>query len=274
MKRFFYLLLSSAFVFALPACDKGGDGEVGDNEPKFEVQGSKELSAVKAGEILSVVMLTTEAYDVVSEFPWCAIEAKQQANFKINVAANDEPASRTSKITISANDFEDIVLTVTQAAGDVVFNIAEEQKTKSAINAGEELSVVLESNVPYTAVSNVEWITVEEADLTPTGFTFAVAKNVDPERTGKITVSYEGLATPIEIVVTQESGESFFRFASEAEKVKTATIASAEHTVALETDLTYTATTEAEWITLGDETATGFSLDIAANEGFKRAAIH
>ncbi len=201
MKKIFNIFLLGALLAGFAACNDK-------DQSVFEVLGEKSFSVEKEGELISVILRTTQDYTVTPEGNWCNILAKQAIGFKINVNENVTIKERENRITVESPGYDPVVITISQDPGDLFFRIAESEKTRMFPQAGETQTVVIQTNLDsYDVEPDAGWCTV--SNKTQSGFNLTAEKNEGSRRTCSVTIKAEGMSD-IPIKVTQ-NGEPFLR---------------------------------------------------------------
>jgi uncharacterized protein YaiE (UPF0345 family) len=177
-----------ALVVALFSCEDekkevpGGTFEV--NSPGsifFEKTGGE-------GEVAVTVTGTLIYVPMSSDSTWCKITEKTETGFRFSVGANSRNEERTAELVVAAAGFPFVRIEVVQAAGDPKFFIATAEQSKSFSQAGGEVAVVIDGNIPYEVASSAEWCTYK--NVTPSGFTLVADANLDiAQRTTSVTLT-------------------------------------------------------------------------------------
>lgn len=199
MKKFFKFSIIIALTYAMTACSADDK-----NTAIFTINGPKSFSVGKDGGIQSVPVNTTVDYTVTSSERWCAIVDKKTIGFKISVALNETIVPRTANIIVETPGFQSITLAVTQDEGVPFLTVAEDQRIKSFEQVGGEQTVIVSTNVEYTATSSVSWCTI--AGKIANSFTVVAAPNDGYKREATIEVSALGFPS-VTITVRQAGGQ-------------------------------------------------------------------
>ena len=141
--------------------------------------------------------------------PTRAMEARQMV---FAVAPNSAPEPRTATITLSGEDVEDEILTITQSEANA---LVVEKTTYEVAAKGGDLVIDLKTNVEITAAVEEDWITLAEATraMTARQLVFVVAKNDATEpRTATVILSGEGVES-ITLTITQNGAKPAVIFA-------------------------------------------------------------
>jgi hypothetical protein len=140
-------------------------------------------------------------WTAASDAEWVAIVANASGKGSSPVAFTVAPrtgAPRTATLTIAGLHFN-----VTQSEG-CTFAIAPVAYAVGATGGSQVVTVTAGPGCPWTASSNVDWITVSAATGTGTGaVTTTVARTTGPSRTGTVTIAGHAF------VVTQSPGCTF-----------------------------------------------------------------
>lgn len=202
MKQLLNVFLFGFMLMGLLACEKD------DDKAMFVVEGERTFSVTKEGDLLSVILRTTQDYRVTPEGDWCTILAKQSIGFKIQVNENVTIKERENKITIETNDFESVVLTIKQEAGELFFRMDESEKRRMFEQAGGMQTVVLTTNLDeYEVISPESWCVVTAP--TKEGFTLNVEENDDIRRQANLVIRAQGMED-INVLVIQ-NGAPFLK---------------------------------------------------------------
>jgi hypothetical protein len=169
-------------------------------ECRFELAGTS-ASFGQAGGTGSVELRASSplcTWTAASDAEWIAITSnvngKGSSPVAFTVAARTG-APRTGTLTIAGLHFN-----VTQSEG-CTFAIAPVSYAVGATGGSQVVTVTAGPGCPWTASSNVDWITVSAATGTGTGaVTTTVARTTGPSRTGTVTIAGHAL------VVTQSPG--------------------------------------------------------------------
>ncbi len=151
------------------------------------------LSSFQGVEMVSVS--TNREYTATSSQPWCT--ATPAGNL-LKVAVNENVAiqERTATVTLSAKDVANVLINVKQAGTAPVFTIDPALKTQQFGSDGESSLLKVDTNIPFTAVSDQSWCQVEILSRT--------------DRNLRITVSENGIITPrkAEVVLSAQGFEN------------------------------------------------------------------
>jgi hypothetical protein len=200
--------IMSALICAMFACT------VDDEKAAiFTIDGPKSFSVGKDGGLQSVPVNTTVDYAVTSSERWCTIVNKKTIGFKIAVALNETIVQRTATITVETPGFSSITLTVTQEEGVSFLTLPEDQRIKSFEQAGGEQTVMIGSNVEYTATSLESWCEVIEKNAT--NFKIMVTPNDGFKRETNVIVAAPGF--PSATVTVLQAGGPILKNASLAD---------------------------------------------------------
>ena len=103
----------------------------------------------------------------------------------LKVAVNENVAiqEHTATVTLSAKDVANVLINVKQAGTAPVFTIDPALKTQQFGSDGESSLLKVDTNIPFTAVSDQSWCQVEILSRT--------------DRNLRITVSENGTITPV-----------------------------------------------------------------------------
>ena len=200
MKYLLNYFLFAIMLLGLSACEK-------EDKDMFIVEGERNFSVTKEGDMISVIMRTTQDYRVTPENNWCIVLAKQPIGFKIQVNENTTVRERENKITIESNIGAPVVLTVRQEAGELFFRMDDSEKAKQFAQEGGTQTVALQTNLEDYEVIPLGWCTISEK--TNEGFKITAEANSDFRREGILLVRAQGM-DDIEILVKQ-NGEPLLK---------------------------------------------------------------
>ena len=200
MKQLLNVFLFVTMLLGLSACEK-------EDKDMFIVEGERNFSITKEGDMISVILRTTQDYRVTSENNWCIILAKQPIGFKIQVDENTTVRERENKITIESNIGAPVVLTVKQEAGELFFRMDDSEKTKQFALEGGTQIVALQTNLESYEVVAPAWCTISEK--TNEGFKITAEANSDFRREETLLVRAQGMED-IGILVKQ-NGEPLLK---------------------------------------------------------------
>lgn len=202
--------------------------------------------------------------DVVSNFEWLASSDKEwltvspysasgNGSLLLTANANPEAIQRSAIVTLSGTEVGQKQLTVIQAAGDTVF-----YSTTISIVANSEGfcadSTNVYSNVSWSAVSNQTWLAVTPSSGHGDGtLSFAAQKNISSmERTATVTVL---TGSRIEtITITQQASKIL---QASAIVVSMAKDEGSTATVSVTSNVSWSATDNANWLTVSPSTGSG-----------------
>jgi len=216
-----------------------------------------------AGGSGSTTVTTTNrcAWTAVSDVSWITINGGGNrtgpGTVNFTVAVNNG-STRSGTITIAGQTF-----TVTQDGG-CAYSISPTSKSAPASGGTNNFNITTDSTCSWNAVSNVSWITVNNASGTGAGtISYTVSANTGPVRSGNITVNGRTFT------VNQASGCSYS--ISPTSKNFELTGGTGNFNVSTETGCSWTATTASPWITItSGASGSGngaVSFTVAANNG-------
>lgn len=150
---------------------------------------SQNIAAFDSAGNVSVFTRPSCNWTATSNVPWLSVAAGASGTgngtVSINTLSNPSPAPRTGTMTIAGQTF-----TVNQA-GNCSFAVTAFSQTVGPEGGSGMASVSTLSTCPWTAQSNVAWITVTSG-ATSTGngtVNFTVAPNQGVSRTGQLTIA-------------------------------------------------------------------------------------
>lgn len=205
MRRFLKLSTVVTLVVALFSCE---DEKKEVASGTFEVNSPGSIFFEKTGGDSTVPVTVTGTLNYIpmsSDTSWCKITEKTETGFRFSVDANSRNEERTADLVVAAVGFPFVRIGIVQAAGDPKFSIATAEQSKSFSQAGGEVAVVVDGNIPYELTSSAEWCTYK--NVTPSGFTLvATAHTGIAQRTASVTVTPAagfGFSDPVTINVRQ-----------------------------------------------------------------------
>jgi hypothetical protein len=196
----FMFFLSLLFLFTI-ACDKT------DFEPRLEV-GTTFL-------FIGSQTNSTDTFSVVSNTEWTALSSDEwlsvspgsgtgNGTITVTAGANPDSLARVATVTLSAENVESQLVTVSQRGALSVSSLS------LMIEAEDDTTTTfaIASDTSWTVASSETWLTVSpEVGTKNATITVTALKNrITEDRTATITVSEDGTA-PIEIDVTQHAAE-------------------------------------------------------------------
>ena len=138
---------------------------------------------------LSVITGTSCTWSAVSTVPWITVTSATgsgigQVNY--TVAANGTGSPRSGSLLVGG-----VTVSFTQAANSCTYSVTPTSFTVGATGTTSALSVTSGTSCPWTAVSNVAWITITSGASGSGigGVNFVVAANTGAARTGTLTVA-------------------------------------------------------------------------------------
>lgn len=225
MKKSFLVVLA-ALVCAVACQTQSPEVEPALNVEGLTLAAGNTVAVAAEGTDLNFTVKGNVAYTVSSNQSWAAVTPASVDNpdskdlstaVKVAVAANGDSQAREAliKITTEKNPALDYSFTIKQAGNEPAGPSLQVLTTEMAeITAPIEVdansasaSLLVISNVSWTASSNAEWLTVEPASLTienseetPATVSFKIEQNDGTEsRTATVTFSGEGIE---DVVVT------------------------------------------------------------------------
>lgn len=184
MKQLLNVFLFVTMLLGLSACEK-------EDKDMFIVEGERNFSITKEGDMISVILRTTQDYRVTSENNWCIVLAKQPIGFKIQVDENTTVRERENKITIESNIGDPVVLTVKQEAGELFFRMDDSEKTKQFAQEGGTQTVAIQTNLDNYEVVAPAWCTISEK--TNEGFKITAEANYEFRREEMLLIRAQGM---------------------------------------------------------------------------------
>lgn len=246
------LLICVLAILAAFAC-KPIDTPV--EEPVLTLSTSKMVFNSFGGE-RPLSITANNAWTIEADVDWIsfgqnsgeASDDKQQVMVYIdeNPEVNADP--RVGTVTVKSGELSKDV-EVSQSAAEFVPELTVNAENMTASADGQELTFTLISNVAWTAVSDVEWVSFEpasgEASEAEVSVKVTVAPNsVFEERTAKVTVSGEGVEETFNIV------QGFHVPLTVSTENLTAVADGEALTFTLSARAAWTAVTESDWVTL------------------------
>lgn len=143
---------------------------------------------------LSVITGTACSWTAVSTVSWITITGGASGSgigqISYVVAANSTGSPRTGTIVVSGINGS-VTVTFNQAANSCVYTVTPTSFTVPSQGTTSGLSVSSGTSCPWTAVSNVSWITITSGGSGSGigGVNFLVAANTGAARTGTLTVA-------------------------------------------------------------------------------------
>jgi Leucine-rich repeat (LRR) protein len=255
MKKILLLILA-AITIGVTGCDKKLEDDL--LNPELSLTPAMVDANAAAGTYNIAVKSNTAwvaAVDNASVNSWCRIEsgAKGTENGTITVAleANTVIAVRTATLSVSAGTLSQQV-TVTQAAAAPALSLDKESIPATA-TAGT-YAIAVTSNSTWTAESNADWCTLAGDSGNGNGtVTVNVTENSTVStRAATVTVS-SGTLTQ-QVAVTQAAAGA----ALSLDKASIpATAEAGTYTIAVTSNSTWTAESNADWCTLADDSGNG-----------------
>jgi hypothetical protein len=156
------------------------------------------------------VYSNTSAWTATPSVPWLTIKTINSFNpmtmtmvqyLVISSTKNQNIASRTATITVSALGIDPQIITVTQAASDTIFTVSNSIVSLTGMN--NSTSIGITSNINWIASSNQAWLTVTNDS---TNLLLAALANPTTTSRNAIVKVTAGSKT-ITIMVSQAAGE-------------------------------------------------------------------
>lgn len=205
---------------------------------------------------------------------WNTVGSKGSSNLKFTVKANTITQTRTATIKVTNTDYnltKEIKITQSDFVPELTFS---EDEIETSI-AEETRTIIVNSNAIWRATCDANWINLWNTigSNGASNLKFTVRANNIATRVAAIKVTLEDYNITKEIQITQ--------FVPKLELSKTEISASAAeetHSLTIDTNMSWTATCEADWITLsptsGPEGVHTLNIAIKANTlTMDRAAI-
>ena len=186
----------------------------------FKIMRSRKITVSTNAVNLSNANGSTFSADVNSSLIWTAKSSQTwlqvsptsqtvgNSTITFTASVNTATIQRTATVTIALSDGTKQVITVTQAAGDVVVvsSLSVSSTTASlAKESGSSSSIAVTSNTSWTATSNQTWLTLSPAASSGNvsiTLTAASANTASASRTATVTISAAGVPSKT-ITVTQ-----------------------------------------------------------------------
>ena len=213
------------------------------------------LSYAAVGGEKTVAITSNLTWTATSNTAWITVEGAGSGDgdgsIRVMVAPRSDPVARAGTVTVRGGRITR-TLNIAQDAANEELTIHPTSLTCAA--AGGEKSVLITSNITWTATSNEDWITIGGAGSTSkTGnreiIIQVAAQTETTGRTGTITV--EGGALTSTLTITQRAAGALtitptsLAFAAEG----------GQETVSVESDLSWTTTSNHSWITITEGAA-------------------
>ena len=224
-------------------------------EPLLELSSHKMVFNSFGGE-RPISITANNAWTIEADVDWIsfsqdsgeASDEKQQIMIYINENPEVDADPRLGNITVKSGELTEIV-EVTQSASEFVAELSVAAENLAAEADGAELSVVVTSNVAWTASTEADWLTITpaggEASEEAVNVTVVVSANdTFAERSAVITISGEDVEDSLTIV--QACHEPFTLSTTEL----TAVCESAEVTFSVTAKTAWTATTDVDWVSI------------------------
>ena len=177
------------------------------------------LSFNNSGGSQTVNIVANKVWSASSNQSWCKVspssgDGSDNSNITLSLScdANTTYDARTCTITITCEELTKTI-SVSQAEGD---GLVVSQTEYSISNQEQLITLSVQSNVDYTVISRIPWITsLHSKGLSNSSVTLSVAENDGNYRFGKVSIIGRG----IEVVVTieQEAAE-FVEFSDDGFK--------------------------------------------------------
>jgi hypothetical protein len=148
------------------------------------VDGERSIAVDKNGNdgaLYSVLVSSDASWVPMASADWISIveKTKDEDNryngFSYTVAPNTAVTQRTAKVVVAAVGLPAVSITVEQAPGDAVFEVAEAQRNKTIAQEGGTVTVEVSANLEYGVSTLDTWCTI--SDITPTGFKLTAEAN-------------------------------------------------------------------------------------------------
>ncbi len=191
-------------------------------------------------------------WSAASSDGWISISAGSEGIgsglVSFTVAANPSPESRSGSIAV-----EDQVVTINQGGLDCSYSLSSTSTSIDGAGGNDEIYVSAPEGCSWTVASNVEWVVIAQGDRGTGNGSFLCVVEANPtiqSRSG--TLEVEGQT----IMVTQAGAECTYA-ASATSTLFEGEGGSGNITVTTLDGCDWSASTGAEWITLGTATASG-----------------
>ena len=170
--------------------------------PTLTMVNDSVIVADTTGSTVKAYFNTTGTWTAKSSVAWLVPQMYTSNSGKdsviITAFSNPTMSSRSATIILSAKYAESQIVTVTQEPGKIEASVSSVTLKKYD---GSSVSVDVKSEASWTAISNVNWLSVKDSSGV---LVLSATANQGVARTGKITITSPG-ASPLIIVVTQES---------------------------------------------------------------------
>ena len=229
------------------------------------------ISSSAAGSSVDVTIDSNVDYTISSSESWCKVSANRgdigKNALRVTIQSSPSTSQRTATIKI-ANTKRKVTkeITVSQVAFKPSLEVSE--NIISATNEGMAKSLTVTSNIAWTATCEENWVTLAPVNGASTGTLKATiaANPTTVSRTATIKVANQEYNITKEISVTQSA---LIPSLEVSDTAITATSTERTKSVTITSSIAWTATCEANWVTLtpvnGTRGTTTLNATIAAN---------
>ena len=226
--------------------------------PQFSVDITAD-SFPPTGGIKTITLSSDLSWSTLSSHDWLTVSPESgtgNATLTLTATENNTPSTRKGSVTLSPETGDAIRITVSQSS-NLIFAIDARELILDA--SPQDTVVVVTSNSPWQASSNVEWLSVTPMSGPGDGVLTLTATLNDTahKRMSVVTLSSEA-GEVIEIPVTQNG----ILFATDLSEISFGENPG-EHSITLTTDIPWEVSFEADW----------FSVDPVSGNGQKEEKV-
>ena len=239
-------------------------------KPSLEVS-ENIISATNEGMAKSLTVTSNIAWTATCEENWVTLAPVNGAStgtLKATIAANTTTASRTATIKVLNTEYR-ITKTITVSQGALDPSLEVSLNAISTTNVGTSKQLTVTSNIAWSATCEADWVTLTPANGTKGSKTLKATIAANPttvSRTATIKVANQEYNITKEISVTQSA---LIPSLEVSDTAITATSTERTKSVTITSSIAWTATCEANWVTLtpvnGTRGTTTLNATIAAN---------
>ena len=221
-------------------------------EPSLEISESS-VSAAIAGEIKRVTVVSNIQWNVTCEANWVTLSPVNGNNgsstVSISVAANATTSARKATVKFANSEYNVIKeVVVNQAAFTPSLSVSETSISTTTVGATKQVDI--DSNISWSATCEADWVTLSPSNGSKGASTLKVAIAANTTTTARATVvrvSNSEYNVTKEIEVRQSAFEPSLEV---SETTISATISAATKQVNIDSNISWSATCEADWVTL------------------------
>lgn len=137
------------------------------------------------GDYIYVQMNTSAPYGINSNDSWCNVSEKKMTGFILLVDRNELLVGRSTQVEIYSEGFESIYLSVNQDAGVSFFEFGAPSSDLRLDQSGDDVDVVVDTNVEYVVTPVESWCTVTYTD---DGFNIEADANSGSRRSCRVDI--------------------------------------------------------------------------------------